>query len=330
MAQGMVDLGKCSWTLEKKVYNCNPPSWYWKAWFVLSLICFLILFTHSVCNPPSLHCSLCYTEAASSCRDLDSLFLSTSLPLVGARSLCLYSSTPVQAKLRLNVLFTPLWFWLFLLGRRHSLDVLSSFLWWGFDTPQQATPLQLHPPYLSLALTSTCWSSPLCGCPLSHLRLLHFTSLPLLEDDPSHSAWAWVLPSGLLSDCASFSFSLGCDNLLQVKPLCGCSVYSLSSTPAPVLGIDRSSSYWVSESWCWITSTLLEGYPPQTLRLWCTCWATPPRGCSSQLIEAVLTLPCWCPSQLAWPLISRWAVLLCTSWSHLEDSDSALCYGFRT
>ena len=73
MAQDMFDLGGCSWMLETNVYNCNHPSWYWKAWFVLSLIRFLILFNRSVCNPPSRHCSLCYTEAASSHRDLDSV-----------------------------------------------------------------------------------------------------------------------------------------------------------------------------------------------------------------------------------------------------------------
>lgn len=328
MAQDMVDLGGCSWMLETNVYNCNHPSWYWKAWFVLSLIRFLILFNRSVCNPPSRHCSLCCTEAASSHRDLDSVSVHQPTSSGCPFSLLIFqhtspSQTPPECPLHSTLV-------LFLLGRCNSLDALSSFLWWGFVTPHQATPLQLRPPYLFLALTSTCWSSPLCGGPLPHLRLLHFTCLPLLEDDPSHSAWAWVLPSGLLSDCASFSFSLGCDNLLQVKPLCGCSLHSLSSTPAPIPGIDRSSSYWDSESWCWITSTPLEGYPPQILRLWYTCWAAPPCGCSSHLIEAVLTLPCWCPSQLAWPLISHWAVLLCTSWSHLEDSDSALCYGFRT
>lgn len=320
MAQDMVHLGGCSWTLEKNVCNYTP-SWYWKAWFVLSLVCFLILSNRSVCNSPSLHCSLCYTEAASSCRNLDSVSVHQFPSCGHPFSLLVFqhtspSRTPPGVEFfftPLHVLFTPLWFWLSSLGRRHSLDVCSSFLWWGFDTPHQATPLQFHPPYLSLALTSTCWSSPLCEGPLPHLRLLHFTSLCLLEDDPSHSAWAWVLPSGLLSDCASFSFSLGCDDLLEVKPLCGCSLHPVSSTAAPVPGIDHSSPYWDSESWCWITSTPLEGYPPQTLRLWYTCWATPPRGCSSHLIEAVLTLPCWCPSQLAWPLITRWAVLLCTS-----------------
>ena len=199
--------------------------------FVLSLIRFLILFNRSVCNPPSWHCSLCCTEAASSHQDLDSVSVhqppSSGCPF----SLLIFqhtspSQTPPECPLHSTLV-------LFLLGHCNSLFALSSFLWWGFDTPHQATPLQLRPLYLFLALTSTCWSSPLCGGPLPHLRLLHFTCLPLLEDDPSHSAWAWVLPSGLLSDCASFSFSLGCDNLLQVKPLCGCSLHSLSSTPAP-------------------------------------------------------------------------------------------------
>ena len=77
------------------------------------------------------------------------LFLSTSLPLVGARSLCLYSSTPVQAKLHLNVLFTPLWF---------------SFCW-DVATPWMPSPLSsdeallLHtkPPLCSYVLLIFFW-----------------------------------------------------------------------------------------------------------------------------------------------------------------------------
>lgn len=173
----------------------------------------------------------------------------------------------------------------------HSLDVLSSFLWLGFDTLHQATPLQLCPPYLSLALTSTCWSSPLCGCPPSSSWLWHFTSLPLLEIDPSHSAWALILLTGLRSECVSFSSSLVCDNLLQVNTVWMLSLLFVDySTPAPTPNpcIDPSSPYWGSEFRCWITPILLQGYPPQILRLLHPCWATPPHGCSSHLVEALL------------------------------------------
>lgn len=218
----------------------------------------------------------------------------------------------------------------------HSLDVLSSFLWLGFDTLHQATPLQLCPPYLSLALTSTCWSSPLCGCPPSSSWLWHFTSLPLLEIDPSHSAWALILLTGLPSECVSFSSSLVCDNLLQVNTVWMLSLLFVDySTPAPTPNpcIDPSSPYWGSEFRCWITPILLQGYPPQILRLSYT-HAGLPLHMDALLISLRLccpcwiTLTCWCP-QLAWPVTSHWADLLCTSWCH-SDSDSALCHGFRT
>lgn len=98
MAQDMVDLGGCSWTLEKNVCNYTP-SWYWKAWFVLSLVRFLIFSKRSVCNPPSLHCSLCYTEAASSCWNLDSFCPPVSLSCTPFLSACIpaHQSKPNSA-----------------------------------------------------------------------------------------------------------------------------------------------------------------------------------------------------------------------------------------
>ena len=298
-------------------------------------------FFHIACMPPCLFClTVLYVilhlgTAPSAVRKLLhptrtwTLFLSTSLPLVGARSLCLYSSTPVQAKLHLNVLFTPLWF---------------SFCW-DIATPCLPSPLSsdealiphtkpplcsyvlfiffwLWPPHVgplhcveALSLTLGCCISP--ACPFLRMTLLTLPGLGycpqgcFLTVHPSHSPWVVII---------YFRLSLCVDALFTLCPL----------HQHQIPGIDGSSSYWDSESWCWITSTPLEGYPPQILGLWYTCWAAPPCGCSSHLFEAVLTLPCWCPSQLAWPLISHCAVLLCTSWSHLEDSDSALCYGFRT
>lgn len=121
--------------------------------FIFNMFNFLLLFNYlHVTNPPPLlllilHRSLLYPAWALTPHS------SSPVPLSWMPSSpCLYFSTPVWAKLCLNALLTPFWFWVFMLGCPHYLDILFHLLrpW----HPHQAPPLQLCSSNPSLALTS--------------------------------------------------------------------------------------------------------------------------------------------------------------------------------
>lgn len=220
--------------LKKKVYNCN--SWLTLrnlVYIIFNIIISIIILSltllnknHPVCNESSITTIAPSTaqKPSLSCWNSDSPIQPSSPPLPW-----LPASPCFRAQQsRPYPLWTP--------SALHSasdsscgalLTTWMSFPLLGFWHP---TPGCLFTVVCSLpfsALTGTSRPLPCVDCLLAHRRLWHSTSLPFLRIILLSLPGLWCCTQGCPLYVTPSSSSLGSDSLLQLSPLCACSLHSL-------------------------------------------------------------------------------------------------------